>query len=151
MALGFVVGSWWSCRLNQRSVAGWATRDEIPGTFQPWVSLLTHRMWGSMLAALGHMYALAQLLGTGMKWPGYWELLTERSRRTCCLQESFRLKNIQKEFREIPGRQSHIRLGMKVTDIWGNILPGVSILDGVTELWGVRGWLVRGSNLTRYF
>lgn len=31
----------------------------------------------------------------------------------------FRLKKIQKEFRGIPGRQNHIRLVVKVSDVWG--------------------------------
>lgn len=86
--------------------------------------LLTHHVWGSMSAALERTHALAQaevaqLLGT-----------SERGRQLCFLREDFRLK-ILKEFREIPGRQRHIWFVMKVTNVWGNILYGVGVLDGV--------------------
>ena len=39
----------------------------------------------------------------------------------------------------IPGRQGHIRLVMKVRDVWGNILHGVNILDGVVGQGEVQG------------
>lgn len=67
----------------------------------------------------------------GMELPIRWERLMERGRQACFRQEDFRLQNIHKDFREIPGSQSHIWLRWKVMNMWGNVLDGVSILDGV--------------------
>ena len=62
-------------------------------------------------------------------------------------------------------RQNHIWWVMKVPNVWGNILHGINILNGVLGVrdgregnqvlcyphFGLAGWLARRSDLTRYF
>lgn len=111
-------------------------------------------MWGSTSAASQPVCALAQdevaqLLGTS-HGEEQTNLLPTRG---------FQAENTQKEFSEIPGRQRHIWLMMKITYIGGNILDRVSVLDGIgTEGNGQRpihhscgrqipGWLSEGLTL----
>lgn len=55
--------------------------------------------------------------------------------------KGFQAENTQKEFREICGRQRHIWLVMKITNVWGNILHGVNVLDGVGGEGNIQAFL----------
>lgn len=102
-------------RPGLRGNCAWLSQSrEVHGVLQPCVFLLTHCLWGSVLAALEqHAYALAP--------DGVIHSLGTSHRRThiCFLREDFRLRNVQKDFREIPGSQSHVWLVMSVRNVLG--------------------------------
>lgn len=73
-----------------------------------------------------------------LKLPSCWQLLMETN---LLPTKGFQAENTQKEFREICGRQRHIWLVMKVTNVWGNILHGVNVFDGVGGEGNIQAFL----------